>query len=775
MKLINSLNNFKNKIFDSSTKTVVKNNVKRFWVLGLLYFIAIFVMYPFNFMINSDMGHIYNDYRNTFKEMLLLRQEGMEAIFFTIVFAFILGLVLSRYMHDKDEMIFTHSLPTSRFDNYKNSFVSFLFLIVTPLFTNGVIIAIEKIIFKFTTYRYINILYFMFSLLLIAFVIYAITMFSSALSGTTVFSGLYTLFFVLLPVLLYGSYQTLMSEFVIGYYANDTHMKMVMDCTPLVRFFMLDENRFTWLSAILYLLAGIIILGLGYYLYKIRKNEKTTETLVFEINKPILKYLITALSVYPFLFTFGAISNNNIYVAIFGAVLGIFLSYFIMEMIIQKSFFVWNKYKGFLISVGVFALCVLAIKFDVFGYTNYVPNIDKVESVYFGNEIIEWNDISKRHLTEEGYVYSGVIFDYGELTDNFISDEETIKKTINLHKAIIDNSINSFDLYSNRFNMTMRYDYAATMDEYYYSTYVAYKLKNGKTIIRYFSFNINACIEEYETLMNDQKYKEEQVKDVIEVLNNDAYEFEFANINNEFLQTYNTKENDLRNFIQIVVDDYLNTEYSYYSDYIFGYERNCGSLVMDLNYFDKNDVEKYKDFFNHNNLSEAQIEDVLRYFVRLPLINYNFTNTIDYIKNDPELSGALMSDEWIDEVDLIKIPKRMYEENWDTEIDVPIEKMESSYDSVFSELDINLRGIEPLRITLDEAIDMVIATKSYETDEEPCYYFLLAKLSDYARYTQDAKGYYAPEYVLGSVFSKYVPTELKEKCNEINNNYELDK
>jgi ABC-2 type transport system permease protein len=127
------------------------------------------------------------------------------------------------------------------------------------------------------------------------------------------------------------------------------------------------------------------------------------------------------------------------------------VGYFAAEMLLQKSFRVWKKWPGALVTMGVMGALCLCLVMDVFGVVAKVPQAQDVAYVTAGRF---------------GYPYDG-----GNGWEQ-VTDEEEIEKFLALHRAILAEKDVTRDSYENAL----------------YGFELSYVLKNGSVISRRYSF-----------------------------------------------------------------------------------------------------------------------------------------------------------------------------------------------------------------------------------------------------------------------------------------------
>lgn len=127
----------------------------------------------------------------------------------------------------------------------------------------------------------------------------------------------------------------------------------------------------------------------------------------------------------------------------------------------------------------VAAVCIfgIAVYFDILGYSSKVPDINEIESVsitYKGNDKFFYGGSHGSGFSPDGFAtVTATIVDFESLPK--LTSEADIKTAVDIHKKLIeDNSRIVSDANESNYSDTVVYA----------DLYVAYKLKNGKELIR---------------------------------------------------------------------------------------------------------------------------------------------------------------------------------------------------------------------------------------------------------------------------------------------------
>lgn len=203
-----------------------------------------------------------------------------------------------------------------------------------------------------------------------------------------------------------------------------------------------------WSTVLIYAATAVALLILAFLLFRKHRMESAGDVIAVMPLKPIFRWIM---AVFCGLFLSGIMtdmmpagSNSAEFAEILAFMfVGAFIGWFGTQMLMEKSFKVFNRgWSGFL---GYGVLCVVVIslltasKADLFGYERYVPDVDRVVSV-----TIEGAELSK---------------------------PESITQVTALHESIVRNK--SFHL---RETASPEYD----------SVYcdIEYNLVNGKNVVR---------------------------------------------------------------------------------------------------------------------------------------------------------------------------------------------------------------------------------------------------------------------------------------------------
>ena len=199
-----------------------------------------------------------------------------------------------------------------------------------------------------------------------------------------------------------------------------------------------------------YAIAAVVLAAAAFLLYRKRRLESAGDVVAVNAMKPVFRYGV-ALCV-------GLAFGLGTMVILYGGEIGLMIAivvwgvigYFAAEMLLQKSFKVFKKWKGAVAVTAVFLALFCVVGFDLTGYEKRVPDPDSVESVTVSG-------LDVQYLRDDG--------DRFGLT---LTDPEQIRLITLVHKAAVEQ----------RDMNNVGGPGAST------SLYVTYHLKHGGTLSR---------------------------------------------------------------------------------------------------------------------------------------------------------------------------------------------------------------------------------------------------------------------------------------------------
>ncbi|QXM05666.1 hypothetical protein [Crassaminicella indica] len=505
-------------------QTLIKEDLKRFWGMGLLYFLLLLFAGPlYIFIVNIEHpDRVYY----TIENFINIQHNGLEIIC-TIAIPIILGVLIFRYLQLKNSSGMLHALPFTRNILLNSHILSGIIILLIPVLLNFIIMLITysnlcKNIN--TTIAISDIYHWFFITLLLNYTTFFITIFTGMISGVSFIQGILSLIFLFLPLGFTGLFMLFLDKLLFGFVPNYFILEnFAVNIMPITHIF--DHSEISHLLMLWYIILLVGLFFASKVLYHKRNLENATDTIVFNILKPLFKYSVTFCTMILGGLYFSKITNNTQSWLYFGFFIGALFGYIIAEMILQKSIWIFHRLFGFVPFIIIMILLIGAIELDLTGYEKRLPDIKNIEGAYFDHHTNTFKEDD--HLFHE--------------KENLINIQNFHQMIINNQKTI-ENSIK-------------------TRDERTTSVAIGYKYKNGNTLIREYS------------IPYAMKYKNPYIKKIYEskeykIINNKIFSTDVNNIDCIYIEAYNVdrqitifNQNEIKEFVDILKEDIINQTY----------------------------------------------------------------------------------------------------------------------------------------------------------------------------------------------------------------------
>lgn len=458
-------------------KTIIKNDIKLFSWVGILYSIFLFIILPFPVMIShrgSEFKHYFINSTITFESPVQLLLTATVPVF--------AALLIWRYLQGISSSSMIHSLPFRREELFGSHCLAGSIIINVPIIINGIILGILNLLLDLSkTFNIGQLMIWMSILIILHSCIFIICSFVAMMVGSTLWQFILSYVVLGIPVAIVFLTLFIIEQIVFGFNMNSIAEDKLMYISPLFGSISIGQQEsfylFNYGLYILYII-GFFLLGL--YLYKKRNIECATDVICFPILREVIKYLITYTGMLLMgLYVGYGLGEDSFGGFIIGCIIGTFLAYFITEMFFLKSFKVWYKFKGFVIYGIIIALALIIIKFDITGYERRIPNANKVESVYFRSNFNGYSTYYPHNFMES---------DYEQL--NIYKNPNNITSMINLHESIVSNK-----------------DKEENYEGYYDRIEFRYTLNNGRTMTRLYNIKVDDYTQSLKPIYESQEFK----------------------------------------------------------------------------------------------------------------------------------------------------------------------------------------------------------------------------------------------------------------------------
>ncbi|WP_226669947.1 hypothetical protein [Metabacillus litoralis] len=437
---------------------VIKQDIRQHGWIGIVYFLLLLFAIPLEILQLADREYvIFSDYRNYF----LLNPSMQVLILFSLPIA--AGVLLFRYLQTEAAVDMTHSLPIRRATLYYSHLISGLLLLLIPLLlTSFITFFVTRSVEELTGILTItDLVSWTLLFMLLTCFLFVITTTVGMITGMSTAQAILTYIFLFLPLGVVTLVNYNLSFLLFGYSSSITE-ETTGNLSPFFRFIGTygQFNPYTGFEIIAYTILTILLILIGLGLYKARQLEKATEVITFPFITPIFKYGVTFCSMTLGGSYFSATATLNWNWIVFGYIVGALIGYTAAEMILQKTWriFQMKAFIGFAVYSVIFFVILLSISADLFQYESKLPKMDQIDEVYFGD----------KYAVEDAGTNNELQFSDSKL---YIQDVR------NLHEYILDEKEVIEDIVSDDIN--------------YMQGILIYKLKNGRTIKREYQIPID--------------------------------------------------------------------------------------------------------------------------------------------------------------------------------------------------------------------------------------------------------------------------------------------
>lgn len=453
---------------------------------------------------------------------------------FAMAFGAYLAFDFLRYMHSKRETDFYDSMPIRRQTWFKAIFTSclLLFFVLSAITT-----AIETAIVFGTGYGSLAMLQTILWNFICMLGAFLVTWFTTALAmimtGHSIIAFLgFGVFACYVPLILVNLAPAYCARFFDTYVYREPNPNIYY-FSPVTVVYKMTNSWFEWDIKehwnyiigcfVLAILVGII----AYVLFLRRPSETAGRAMAFEKANDVIRFMIVIpLTLYAGLFLEEMATMTSMAWLIFGIIFGGFLLHGILECIFQFDIkALLTKKKQLLATFIICIAFVFVFWIDLFKYDDYIPDAEdvkivKIDSNLFGRINTEWDD-------ERDWIQGNLVND-----------------AIAVVREIKDSELPSDDEYYYKENAV-------------YNIRVTYVMKNGREVMRDYSFDASKASENLSKL-----YANKDVKDDYCVLYKiDKKDIQALSVNNGVSDMgLQLSEEEVNEFINIYLDEYSNLE-----------------------------------------------------------------------------------------------------------------------------------------------------------------------------------------------------------------------
>lgn len=496
--------------------------------------------------------------------------------FLNIATIFVLPVVISilifNYKNGEKSSSFIHGLGISKKKLYFTNTITGMLMYVLPYVVNLIIIFILQAGDMGDYLQAIEIWKWFGLSMLYQSVFYSFACFIGMLCASKISHGLLTYIFMYIPAGIIVFLSRILEEILFGFNGFSSQIEEFILKIPFIKVIENFGEMSNYYSntvinidikdIVIYIGVSILMLVIGYFLYKKEKLEITKEFISFKAIGSIVKYIGTfGVNLLSYAYFYSIFDENEV-TSIVASLIVTLIAYIIIEMILKKSYKVLKSIKGFAVYAITIVIAYIIVINGALGFETRVPNLENVK------------EASITRFSEE------VTFD----------EKANIETILKLHKQIVKDK-----------------------EEGYSTYYIEYTLKNGQKMSRKYDIPSNKEIynKELKSLFNSKEFIEESIKplqDIEKIEDIRITIYERRNNYNYNSRQIKIKENQKEEFMQYLIQDIKNKKAkingSFSSGIVTIKEKDINELAVSINFKDG----KYKSI-SYYTLEEIKIKD----------------------------------------------------------------------------------------------------------------------------------------------------------------------
>ncbi|WP_144645046.1 DUF6449 domain-containing protein [Priestia megaterium] len=453
------------------------------WI-GALYTLILLFIVPLQIILRYT-GEVNKDGMYTERLKTLFEVSGSLQYLFMFTVPVVLAIFLFRYIQTKSAADYIHSLPISRGVLFWQNVLLGIVSLILPVIVSAIaLFLIKDSVNVDDLYTLKLILHWAIDTIVLNIFVFAGALFAGMFTGMSILQGAFVYILFILPAALVQFFIMNINFYWYGFATNYYSGQNIQNLVPFIRIIdLLDAGKESYLSLVIYTIVACMLCFIACIAYQKRSLETATHAIAFKWLKPIFIYGLTTCSLLLWGMYFGEVKDSFKWL-IFGYVFGSLLGYILGHMILAKTWRVFRKWKGYILFVAVAVVIGIGLKVDVFGYSTYLPNQEKIQSVYFGEEGYSLIDNPKSHDIEQGDYYKPPYYYSSRDTVNFI--RALHKQIVKDHPTISKREMQSGDAHEITF---------------------AYNLKNGKKVVRQYRIREADYEAFYKRIIETPEYK----------------------------------------------------------------------------------------------------------------------------------------------------------------------------------------------------------------------------------------------------------------------------
>lgn len=470
---------------------VILQDLKQHGWIGILYLLALSFLLPFVMLLQPVSGGQGREI-----DSLLEVSEGLPLNLLLIFPIFTVSFIF-RYLHRKAPSDLYHSLPITRNQLLTSHLFSALILLLLPVWVIAAIIALIR---PYASNHYIYELSIVWEWagMSTVFTLFlcGLTVLLAVSLGQTILQLIVTYGLLLTPawILVLGVIH--LDRFLFGFsreyyemgYSTGFELGTI---SPFLRLTGMSGEPFGMREMLVYFLLGVVLILLSYILYRKRDAAASGQAIVY----PFMTLLFRLLVMLFISMAFGAyLSEVNRYDnggLMFGHVIGGILGCLIAEMVVRKTWLIWNR-RTLASSIGYSLLLLLLLYLPVAnidGFETRVPKAADVKGVAVSehfNNLMDTDKVNQMQIP-------------AKLTsESFSQYPAYIEAVLQLHQDLI--------------SQYEAGEISERTSDYSRKLIIAYELTNGSKMVREYVLEEGQLENSLRKVMEHEEYKKQYVQ-----------------------------------------------------------------------------------------------------------------------------------------------------------------------------------------------------------------------------------------------------------------------
>lgn len=428
----------------------------------------------------------------------------------------LVSILLFKYTNEEKSSSFIHGLPISKRKLYITNILTGIVMYVIPFLINLIIILLLNLGEMGKYLQFVDIMKWFGVCMLYNTIFFAFATFIGTFCASKISHGILTYILMYAPIGGLAIASIIMESALFGFKGLSNNLeefrgwpfiKIIEDFREMGSYYLSQTIKFETSTIIIYIASIIVMLVLGYFIYKKRKLEITKEFIAFKGLRSFVKYVATFLvNLLSYMYFCDVFEENKI-VTLLASFIITLIAYLIIEMILKKTYKVFKSIIGFIVYAVIVTIGFVILNTGAFGYETRIPKAEDVQEVDFS-------------LNSD--------------TINF-REKQNIENVIDFQQKLINEKKKGYTEYT-----------------------LEYKLKDGKKITRKYAINNTLYKEELKRILTSDEYYDGKIRQI-----QDAKKIKRITININYKEQYSTKaitvkDEDKEEFLENIIEDIKN-------------------------------------------------------------------------------------------------------------------------------------------------------------------------------------------------------------------------